>query len=295
MKLMIITGVSGAGKSQALRVLEDTDFFCVDNLPVVMIDNFAKICRQSVPPIENAALVIDCRDSSFAATALTALKSLSESGIDYELLFLDCSDEVLLRRFSETRREHPLDKNGLLQEAITREREILQPIKEMATYIIDTSRLRPNEFKRVLTEILQSTDGGRFKLVVSSFGYKRGLPADADFVMDMRFLPNPFYVPELRMKSGLDKEVKDYVLSFELANRFLDEFSEITKQICPLFIGQGKQRLHIAFGCTGGRHRSVAMAEAYAERLRQDFESITVYHRDFVQEAGDLQSRFEGR
>ena len=265
--LLIVTGLSGAGKSLALKRLEDLGFYCVDNLPASLLPAFLDRCDGANPVIARAALAIDSRESAFGADWERMLQLLADSGVDYRILFLDSRDDVLQRRYAETRRRHPHAAGGDIAAGIVHERAVLQPLKESAHAVIDTSELKPVEFYARLEEALALEAKDGMLLLFMSFGYKRGIPVDADFVLDMRFLPNPFYECALRPLSGLDAQVKDYVLQNEDTKRFLDRFEELLRGTLPGFAAQGKQRLMVAFGCTGGRHRSVAAAEEMASRF----------------------------
>ncbi|MDO4567476.1 MAG: RNase adapter RapZ [Clostridia bacterium] len=290
MYMLIVTGLSGAGKSNVLRALEDMGFYCVDNLPAKMTSQFIELCRKNVPPVSKAAIVIDSRESIFNGMGKTAiLDTLNSENVRYEVLFLECSDEVLTRRYSETRRRHPMSPS--IDEGMHIEREMLQPLKERAHYIIDTSDLKPIELKKRILALQIGEAMQRFRLVISSFGFKRGIPTDADMVFDVRFTRNPFYEKELRGLSGLDKQVQDYILRSDCVLPFLDSVEGTLRALIPHYIDNDKHRLMVAFGCTGGRHRSVFAAQSMYERLNKDWDAIIV-HRDLVDEAHDIIGRF---
>lgn len=289
--LLIVTGLSGAGKSLALKRLEDIGFYCVDNLPASLLPAFLERCESANPVITRAALAIDSRESAFGADWNDMLNRLADSDTEYRILFLDSRDDVLQRRYAETRRRHPHAAGGDIAAGIAHERAVLQPLKEGAHVVIDTSDLKPVEFYARLEEALSITPQESMLLLFTSFGYKRGLPVDADLVVDMRFLPNPFYEQKLRPLSGLDAPVREYVLRNEEAARFFNEFERMLRGMLPGFAAQGKQRLMVAFGCTGGRHRSVAAAEEMARRFK-DTAQVRSFHRDIGTEAADISTRF---
>ena len=289
MKILIVTGLSGAGKSGALRSLEDMGYICVDNLPAGLMGNFLELCRSTVPPIQRVALVIDSRSSVFRFSTERMLQTLDLLEVPHEILFLDCSNEVLQRRYNETRRRHPMHDDAAA--GILIERELLEPVKERANYIIDTTDMTPRQFQRKIEELI----GGKnehFRLIITSFGFKRGIPLNADIIVDMRYTPNPFYEDSLRNLSGRDKAVFDYVMSDPTVVRHLDNMTESLLELIPAYEREGKRRLMVSFGCTGGRHRSVAMAEALYSRLK-DFRNTTIEHRDLVIEAESISERFE--
>lgn len=290
MNILIVTGLSGAGKSSALRVLEDMGYLCVDNLPSGLMGNFVELCRSTEPPVEKVALVIDSRASVFRYSTERMFQTLDMLDDPHEILFLDCSNEVLQRRYNETRRRHPMHDDA--SAGILIERELLEPIKQRANYIIDTSAMTPREFQRKLESVLGNNEGGLFRLVITSFGYKRGIPLNADIVIDMRYTANPYYEDSLRSLSGRDKPVMDYVMNDILVQRHLETLTEMLKELIPAYEREGKRRLMICFGCTGGRHRSVAMAEALYENMR-GFCNTTIEHRDLLIEAETISERFE--
>lgn len=289
MRVMVITGMSGAGKSQALKRLEDMGYFCVDNLPCEMLGGFALLCKRANPPVEKVAVVIDSRESIFGNDVVAALDKLAALEVSYQIIFLECRDEVLERRYNETRRPHPL--GGDIRKAIQAERELLSTLRDRADHIIDTSRLRPLELRQALEQALSQKDTG-FALEIVSFGYKRGVPFEADVVLDMRFSPNPFYEPELRTLSGRDAAVQAFVLADENVTALLDQVEHTLERLIPRFIEQDKRRLMVAFGCTGGRHRSVCCAEALYHRMK-DRCQVSLAHRDIATEAASIRERGE--
>lgn len=288
MKLLIVTGLSGAGKTQALRCLEDSGYFCVDNLPCEMLEGFLELCRKAAPPVERAAVVIDSREQVFRSNAEQVLNILDRLPIQYHILFLECRDEVLERRYNETRRRHPLSKD--VWEGIRAERDMLSGFRDRADTIIDTTSLKPLELAAKLGILFLDDETSTFRLIFESFGYKRGVPFEADMVLDMRFLPNPFYEPALRTLSGADEAVLEYMLQDPAFLSFLEQTETLLRLLIPGFRRQGKRRLLVAFGCTGGRHRSVCAAEQMAKRMRLDFD-VKLVHRDTTLEANDIRSR----
>ncbi|HIR69370.1 MAG TPA: RNase adapter RapZ [Candidatus Pelethousia gallinarum] len=289
MRVMVITGMSGAGKSQALKRLEDMGYFCVDNLPCEMLGGFALLCKRANPPVEKVAVVIDSRESIFGNDVVAALDKLAALEVSYQIIFLECRDEVLERRYNETRRPHPL--GGDIRKAIQAERELLSTLRDRADHIIDTSQLRPLELRQALEQALSQKDTG-FALEIVSFGYKRGVPFEADVVLDMRFSPNPFYEPELRTLSGRDAAVQAFVLADENVTALLDQVEHTLERLIPRFIEQDKRRLMVAFGCTGGRHRSVCCAEALYHRMKDRYQ-VSLAHRDIATEAASIRERGE--
>jgi len=282
-EFLIVTGLSGAGKSLATHFLEDLGFFCVDNLPPALIPKFAEIVREAESRIHRVALVIDVRGGEFFNALDTALLSLDAMGIPFQILFLDASDEVLVRRFEETRRKHPL--GGSVLDGIRSERRRLQPVKERAHKIIDTSTLTVRELREELTEAFLRASAERTLTVsVLSFGYKYGIPLDADLVFDVRFLPNPHYVEELRALPGNSPEVREFVLRWDQTREFQRRLHDLIEYLLPQYRAEGKTHLTIAIGCTGGKHRSVVIGEDLAAALRSGGYGIRLKHRDVRKE-----------
>jgi UPF0042 nucleotide-binding protein len=279
LRLVIITGLSGAGKTAASRALEDMGFYVVDNLPPALIPTFAELCRASAQ-IDRAALVVDVRGREFFASTSQALAQLEAQGVPYQVLFLEADDQTLLQRYKETRRQHPMAAHGRLADGIAEERRLLAPLRGRAHRVIDTSRLRQAELRERLREALALDTSPRLRVTLLSFGFKHGLPPDADWVLDVRFLPNPHYVPELRAKSGRDEAVADYVLRWPVTRRLLELVCPLLDFVLPQLQGEGRAEVVIAVGCTGGRHRSVVIAEALAEHLRAGGRTVQVVHRD---------------
>lgn len=281
MKFVIITGLSGAGKSLTVKCMEDLGFFCVDNLPPALIPKFGELCEKTRGTLDKIALVMDIRGGLFFDELFNNLEDFRELGFEYEILFLDAADEILIKRFKETRRSHPLSREGSIGEGIRKEREKLQQVKEMAKIILDTSRFNPTQLKEELRYLyLEGGEGSHFMVSLTSFGFKHGLPLDSDLVMDVRFLPNPFYEDKLKHLTGLKEAVRDYVMNSQVAVEFLDKLEDMLLYLFPLYIKEGKHQLVIAIGCTGGKHRSVTMVIELAKRLRENEYRVIVEHRD---------------
>lgn len=270
MRFVIVTGMSGAGKSSVLKMLEDIGYFCVDNLPIQLILKFAQLAIDQSTKIENVALGIDIRSGQALDGLNDILKQARENGYPYEILFLDAGNEVLVKRFKETRRTHPLSGNGRVDTGIELEREKLEFIKKQANIIIDTSQLLIRELKTEINKIfLEDKKYGNFFITILSFGYKYGIPTDCDLVFDVRFLPNPYYIPELKPLTGNDEPVYSYVLSSGKTVTFLDKLQDMLTFLIPNYIEEGKNQIVIGIGCTGGKHRSVTVANAIGERDRK--------------------------
>ena len=285
MRFVIVTGMSGGGKSTAMRLLEDMGFYCVDNLPVLLIDKFIELLSMPNTEISRVALGLDVRtDQSFLQTE-KILRSLRQNGLVFEVLFMDASDSVLVKRYKESRRIHPLctPEHGRVEDGIAREREVLRQIKKEADYVIDTSKLLTRELKEELDRIfLKNEEYSSLIINICSFGFKHGIPADADLVFDVRFLPNPFYVDELKYLTVNDRGVQEYVMGFPEAGFFLDKLTDLLKFLIPNYIREGKYQLVVGIGCTGGKHRSVTLANELYRRLKGGREGygVTLSHRD---------------
>lgn len=280
LQILIITGMSGAGKSQVINCLEDMEYYCVDNLPPTLLNKFIELGMQSRGKIDKVALVIDVRGGEFFQDLSQALRELREKKIPYEILFLEASDQVLVRRFKESRRRHPLTNSSRLMDAIQQERAMLQELRGQANMVIDTSDLSPRELKEKLINMYQThTD---FTINVVSFGYKRGIPLDSDIVIDVRFLPNPFYDPVMRNMTGEDRKVIDYVLESPLTMSFARRFLNLLKFLIPNYITEGKTNLSLSVGCTGGQHRSVVLADYIGRQLQNLGYYVIIKHRDIA-------------
>lgn len=276
-RIFIITGLSGAGKSQALKIFGDFGFYCVDNLPLALFKNFTDYIKQNGER-KDIALGIDVREGGRLKDMPKILNSMVADDFIVKVIFLDASEECLIRRFSETKHRHPIHKK--LAAAIAHEREVMSPIRTMADKVIDTSDLKLGELKEKLSALLGLTREGDMQISVVSFGFKNGILKDCDIVMDVRFLPNPYYLPALREKTGLDKEVQNYIMSFKETQEFAEKFADLIKYLIPKYIKEGKSYLTIAMGCTGGKHRSVFMAHELAQRLAKAGLNATEFHRD---------------
>lgn len=287
MRLVIVTGMSGAGKATALKILEDAGYFCVDNLPVSFVDKFAELTASGNGEITKLALGIDIRSGKSLGKLQQALEHMALQNIEYEILFLDASDDVLVKRYKETRRMHPLAESGRIEQGILLERERLVFLKEQADYIIDTSKLLVRELKQELEKIfVQNREFKNLMITVLSFGFKYGIPSDADLVFDVRFLPNPYYYEELRKFTGNDKEIQDFVMGYDMAHIFLDKLDDMVRFLIPNYVLEGKNQLVIAIGCTGGKHRSVTLANKLYERLQnQNDYGVKLEHRDIGKDA----------
>lgn len=280
-RFVIITGLSGAGKSETIKCFEDLGYFCVDNLPPVLIPKFAELCAQSGGRINRIALVIDIRGGSFFDDVFDALETLEQNGFTYEIVFLEAREEILIRRFKESRRKHPLSNTGGISDGIKAEREKLEPIRGKATMIVDTSDLNVRSLRDLINRKYESFPQQEKMLVtLISFGFKKGLPLDADLVFDVRFLPNPFYVESLKDLDGNRDEVANYVLKWPVTARFLTKLFDFIDFLIPQYAKEGKANLIIGIGCTGGRHRSVTIANKLGEYLRTKGYMVTVDHRD---------------
>jgi UPF0042 nucleotide-binding protein len=279
--IFIITGLSGSGKSFAIRALEDNGFFCIDNLPAPLIRKFVDLCHGYQEDIVRVALGVDLRGSQFLQSLPQVLAELRAAGHHVQVLFFDASDDVLVRRFSETRRPHPLARQGSIQDGISWERKALESIRALADKVIDTSDLNVHQLKREMEQqFCEAPSARRMALFLTSFGYKFGIPHDTDIIFDVRFLPNPYFVNELRHKSGMEKEVEEYVLGGAETRAFLDRLYALLEFTLPLYEREGKSSLTLALGCTGGRHRSVALVEELQKRFGGGSLRIHVKHRD---------------
>lgn len=285
MRFVVVTGMSGGGKSTALKMLEDAGFYCVDNLPASLIEKFVELITIPNGEITRVALGLDVRaDQSFKKTT-EVLEDLKSKGYQFEILFMEASEATLIKRYKETRRIHPLAVEGRVEEGVRKEQEVLQNIRRSSDYVIDTTNLLTRELKMELERIfVQNEEYNSLMVTVMSFGFKHGIPSDADLVFDVRFLPNPFYIDELKHKTGNDKEVQDYVMGFEEADIFVSKLKDMIQFLIPNYIREGKYRLVIAIGCTGGRHRSVTLANEFYNQMKdQGHYGIKLYHRDMAE------------
>ena len=283
MKLVVVTGLSGAGKSQALHTLEDIGFYCVDNLPPMLIPNMAKLCMEDDPAIQRVALGIDTRSGAFFGHADEALDALRDMNVNCDVLYLTASDEELIRRYKETRRAHPMGSEKMLIQNIKKEREMLRGMERRATRVIDTTTMLTRQLREMLLRMYGEGDTDKaISVNVLSFGFKHGIPQDADLVFDVRFIPTPFYIPEMRPMNGADQPVHDYVMSFEETHQFLDKTLDLLRFLIPHYVAEGKDRLVIGIGCTGGQHRSVCLAMEIAKGLQQAGFRCSASHRDAV-------------
>lgn len=287
MRFVVVTGMSGAGKSTALKMLEDMGYFCVDNLPIPLMPKFAEMMSTPDAEIHKVALGIDIRGGQAFKGLEENLKLIDQSGVHYEILFLDAGDDVLVKRYKETRRQHPLGGAGHLDRGIAKEREKIAFLKMQATYILDTSKMLTRELRLELEKIfVEGKDFKNLYITVMSFGFKYGIPQDADLVFDVRFLPNPYYIEDLRPKTGNDPEVRDYVMDSDKAVEFLDRLTQMIEFLIPNYILEGKNQLVVAIGCTGGKHRSVTLANALYQFLEpKENYGVRIEHRDIGKDA----------
>lgn len=285
MELVIVTGLSGAGKSAAVDALEDIGFFCVDNMPTELIPTFMQLILRSEEHRERVAIVADIRLGSSFAALFSALDDLDTMNVPYKILFIDADNDTIMRRYQETRRKHPLADELHAQsiaEAIDRERDMLLPARQRADYVIDTSQMKTGQFKNRIASLFLENAQNALKVNCISFGFKYGAPKDADLVFDVRCLPNPFYVPELKQHTGLEEPVRSFVMQFEQARGLADKLRDLLDYLLPLYTAEGKSQLTIAVGCTGGRHRSVVFAELINKHLLEKGANSSVFHRDIT-------------
>ncbi len=286
MELVIVTGMSGAGKSATLKFLEDFGYYCVDNLPPELIGSFASICLRDENRIDKIAIGIDIRGGMFFKDIEKALDKLNKENINLKVIYLEASNDVLLRRFKETRRKHPMSGSADLAEDIQNERETVSVIKKKATYIIDTSNILVRELKEIISEVLiDKKDFNSLMISVNSFGFKYGIPKDSDLVFDVRFIPNPFYERDLRPLTGNDIEVQEYVMGNEVSVTFLNKLYDMVDFLIPNYVKEGKNLLVINIGCTGGKHRSVTLANKLYDKLLEQGHNVVVKHGDIEKDA----------
>ena len=282
MEIIIISGLSGAGKSRVAGVLEDMDFYCVDNMPVALMPKFAELCLATRGRYERVALVTDVRNIENFSELFAALEEMHDMGCEYTILFVEAATEIIVNRYKETRRRHPLDVDGIdLTGAVEKEKRLMEPVRQKAGYIIDTSELTLGMLQRRLVKIFMGGQEDKSMLItVESFGFKYGIPIEADLVFDVRFLPNPFYVPELKEKTGADAQVRDYIFGFDVSNTYMEKLYGLIEFLLPQYIEEGKSQLFICFGCTGGHHRSVAVARRLSELLTAAGQRVELIDRD---------------
>ncbi len=282
--MLILTGLSGAGKSTVLRALEDVGYYCVDNLPIIIVEKLLELSEHTAGEVSRIALGVDAREGRFLSEAPRVIRELRDKGARVEVLFVECSDEVLIRRYSETRRRHPMAGAGTVADGIAAERRALADLKALADEVLDTTTLNVHELKRLVTRRSSDAESTRLGVTLVSFGFRFGIPTHADLVLDVRFLPNPYFVPELKPFPGTDPRVAEFVLSQADARSFLDRIADLLAFLVPRYRAEGKSYLTIAIGCTGGKHRSVALATALAGRLSAGGQPVRLWHRDVDKE-----------
>lgn len=282
MEFVVVTGMSGAGKSRAVSAMEDIGFYCVDNIPPQLIPTFHQLCRSAKQPLDRVAVVTDIRGGDMFNTLFDSLEQLRNERLDYKILFLDAADFVLINRFKETRRKHPLADSymGSLEQAVKLEREVLRPVRECADFIIDTSFLSPAQLKKRISSLFLGSASDALMIHCVSFGFKYGVPAESDLVFDVRCLPNPFYVEELKNLTGLDEPVRSYVMRWDQTKGFVQRLVSLIDFMIPLYCDEGKSQLMISIGCTGGKHRSVTLAQLLYNHLVEGGRRASVNHRD---------------
>lgn len=284
MRFVIVTGMSGGGKRTVLKMLEDMGFYCVDNLPIPLLDKFCELITMPESELQNVALGVDVRTGQNFEEMCDILDKYRQAGYVMDMLFMEASDKVILKRYKESRRLHPLAQEGRLEDGIKKEREILATLRSRADYVIDTSNVLTRELKEELEKIfIQNVKYDNLMVNIISFGFKNGIPADADLIFDVRFLPNPFYVDELKTKTGNDREVQDYVMGFPESGQFLEKLTDMIRFLIPCYVKEGKYQLIVAIGCTGGKHRSVTLANALYDSLKdQGNYGLNIMHRDIL-------------
>lgn len=282
MRFVVVTGMSGGGKSTVLKMLEDTGFYCVDNLPISLVEKFVELISMPNSEVSKVALGLDVRSDQSFEDATRILEQLKQKGYAFEILFMEADENVLIKRYKESRRVHPLAMDGRVEDGVRRERQVLESVRKRADYVIDTTHLLTRELKEELDRIfVENGEYNSLMVTVLSFGFKHGIPVDADLVFDVRFLPNPFYIDHLKEKTGNDREVQDYVLGFEEAEVFMDKLVDMVQFLIPNYVKEGKYNLVVGIGCTGGKHRSVTLANELCKRMKdKGAYRVKLYHRD---------------
>lgn len=279
MRFVIITGMSGAGKTQVMHFMEDIGYYCIDNMPPIFISTFAKACYTE-KNLQNVAIVTDIRSGDMFDEIENELDLLRKEEFPFEILFLEASETTIIKRYKETRRSHPMSADGRIADGIDKELRKLRPLRQKADHIIDTSNLLTRQLKKIVTDLYGDEEKSYFMVECRSFGFKFGIPSDADLVFDVRFLPNPFYIENLKNHTGLEAPVRDYVMDFPQSLKFLDMLYEMVSTLIPHYVDEGKTQLVICIGCTGGHHRSVTITEALAKQLTQNGTKVAITHRD---------------
>lgn len=283
MQYVIVTGLSGAGKSSAIHILEDIGYYCIDNMPPTLVRNFITLCQNSNMNMDKIAFVVDARSGELIKKLAHEITEIKKSGDQCEVLFLESNDECIIKRYKETRRKHPHAKNGRVIDGINLERELLSSIRKKSDYIIDTSGLKSQQLKELIYETFETRKKyENINVTILSFGFKRGIPLDSDLMLDVRFLPNPFYEENLKEHTGLDDDVREYVMHWDVTKKFIEKLHDLVEFLLPQYIEEGKPQLVISIGCTGGKHRSVALAEELGEFLRSKNYFASVSHRDIT-------------
>lgn len=286
LNIVIITGMSGAGKTVAMQCFEDLDFFCIDNLPPILLTKFTELLNESYKKLRKVAVVIDMRGREFFSSLVESLETLKHGKkIHYQILFLEASDETLVRRYKQTRRRHPLAERGTPLEGIRKERKLLEEVRGKADYIIDTTNLKPSQLKEEIIRAYSQVGSPKLDISMVSFGFKHGIPIDADLVFDVRFISNPYYIEKMRPLTGLDDEVRDYVMKQEETQHFVRKLEDLLQYLIPHYQNEGKTHLVVGIGCTGGQHRSVAIAQHLYQALRQNHR-CRIIHRDLEKKGG---------
>ena len=281
-RIIIVTGMSGGGKTQVCRFLEDLGYFCVDNLPPVFIPKFVELCSHSATHVNRVVLVVDTRSREFFDNLIQVLEDMDKNNLDYEMIFMDASDDVIIRRYKETRRRHPMAPSSRISDGVIKERTRLENVRSKATYIIDTSNLAKTELREKIKQLFGKHEGTGMNISVLSFGFKYGMPLDADLVLDVRFLPNPFYIESLKHKSGSVAEVAAYISEKTVTQDFLKKLDPLVEFLIPQYVREGKSQLVIAIGCTGGMHRSVFIAKHIFDSLVKKGYTVNLEHRDLM-------------